>query len=218
MKKIWILFVGIILCFSAIAPCLAAGLDIVVTDLKNKPLKDAVVTLSPSKPCIQQETPMTTVEQKDREFHPLVTVVTVGSKVSFPNKDSVKHHVYSFSETKKIDLPLYKSNTPPPVVMEKSGIVTLGCNIHDWMKAYIFVSETPFFGKSGPKGKISIKNLPQDVYLMNVWHPRMKKAPKGFPLSVDLKQNDKSQQVIRIDIRREFGTQKPSSMGDPDYN
>ena len=83
------------------------------------------------------------VDQINLEFVPHVKPVVVGSPVYFPNKDDVRHHVYSFSPAKRFELPLYSGTPAAPVVFDRPGIVAIGCNIHDWMLGYIYVAETP---------------------------------------------------------------------------
>ena len=87
----------------------------------------------------------TIVDQINKEFVKPITVIRPGMSVVFPNHDNIRHHVYSFSPAKIFELPLYKDVTPKPVTFDKAGAVALGCNIHDWMSAYIFVVDSPFF-------------------------------------------------------------------------
>ncbi len=104
------------------------------------------------KSALRARPPTDAVDQVDKQFVPYVKVVFVGAKVGFPNSDRIRHQVYSFSPAKKFELPLYGGTDAPPVVFDKPGVVVLGCNIHDWMIGYIYVSETPFFAKTGPGG------------------------------------------------------------------
>ena len=110
------------------------------------------------------------LEQIDKEFVPKVKPVFVGSTVAFPNKDSVRHHVYSFSPAKRFELPLYAGVPSQPVLFDKAGVVVLGCNIHDWMIGYIYVSESPWFAKTGADGRAQITDLPPRDYSLRVWH------------------------------------------------
>ena len=89
------------------------------------------------------------VDQINLEFVPHVKPVVVGSPVYFPNKDDVRHHVYSFSPAKRFELPLYSGTPAAPVVFDRPGIVAIGCNIHDWMLGYIYVAETPYLAAHG---------------------------------------------------------------------
>jgi len=158
----------------------AGELHASVKDQNGQPVEDAVILAMPldghndgqHAPLPKQ--PHNEMDQIDKEYLPHVKVVTVGSKVYFPNKDNIRHHVYSFSPAKVFELPLYSGTSAPPVLFDKTGQVTLGCNIHDWMLGYIYVADTPFFGKSAKDGKVLIADVPAGEYSVRVWHPDMK--------------------------------------------
>jgi hypothetical protein len=58
-------------------------------------------------------------------------------------------------------------------------VVTIGCNIHDWMIAYIYVAESPHFGTTRKAGTVKLENLPAGAYAVRVWHPRMQVAEES---------------------------------------
>jgi plastocyanin len=162
-----------LLCLLATAASAQVGtLAVAITTPAGEPVADAVVvavpndpaSMPPAKPRAEQ------LEQIDKEFVPKVKPVFVGSTVSFPNKDTVRHHVYSFSPAKRFELPLYAGVPSQPVLFDKAGVVVLGCNIHDWMIGYIYVSESPYFAKTGADGKALIGDLPARGYTVRVWH------------------------------------------------
>ena len=147
----------------------AGSLEVMVKDEKSGPVCDAVVyasggaTGSPSKK-------HTVIDQRDKQFVPYVTALQVGTPVLFPNSDNIRHHVYSFSSAKKFELPLYSGVPAQPVVFDKVGFVTLGCNIHDWMIAYVAVLPTPYFQVTGNDGSFDIQNVPPGTYTVTAWH------------------------------------------------
>jgi len=100
-----------------------------------------------------------------------VSVVTVGTAVNFPNRDTVRHHVYSFSPIKKFEIKLYVGTPTAPVVFDSPGIAALGCNIHDSMAAWVVVVETPYNGLTGANGKLSLGAVPAGSYRLRTWHP-----------------------------------------------
>jgi plastocyanin len=111
------------------------------------------------------------MDQVDLQFVPHVLVVPVGSQVVFPNSDSVSHQVYSFSPTKKFQLPLYRGKPYPPVTFDREGVVTLGCNIHDQMRASVFVVEGQYFGRTNDSGIWTEKDVQPGDYEVTIWHP-----------------------------------------------
>ncbi len=157
----------------------AATVQVQVTDGAGKPLADAVVFLE-SREARQAVRPATGTEmaQANKQFDPRVLVVPVGSSVSFPNRDTVRHHVYSFSPAKTFELKLYTGTAASPVVFDKAGIAVLGCNIHDNMAAWVVVVDTPYFGRSAAGGAVVMAQVPAGSYRMRVWHPAL---PVGAP-------------------------------------
>lgn len=99
-----------------------------------------------------------------QEIPARVTVVQSGSSISFPNHDSVRHHVYSFSPARTFELKLYAGTPAAPVLFDKAGSVVLGCNIHDPMIAFVQVVDTPWFGKTDATGRVRLEGLPAGDY------------------------------------------------------
>jgi plastocyanin len=136
------------------------------------PLDDAVASLHP----VTGGAPTggrAVLDQRDATFVPGVLPVGVGTHVAFPNSDNTLHHVYSFSPAKRFELPLYSGRQAEPVVFDKEGVVTLGCNIHDWMVAHVVVLDTPYFARTGADGSATIEAPPGD-YTLRVWHARQR--------------------------------------------
>ena len=153
----------------------AATLTIQVQDSSGKPLADAVAYLESAQASkvLNGAKPSSPVEiaQVAKQFDPRVSVVPVGTMVSFPNKDAVRHHVYSFSPAKTFELKLYSGTPANPVQFDKAGVAVLGCNIHDNMVAWVVVVDTPYFGRSSKGGPVVIGGVPAGSYRLRVWHP-----------------------------------------------
>ena len=153
---------------------LAAELPVTVVQADGSPLIGAVVVAEPLAPAAKPRTmPEASIDQRDLAFVPNVLVVRTGTAVSFPNSDRVRHQVYSFSGAKQFKLALYSGKAHPPVVFDKPGVVTLGCNIHDGMIAHILVTDSPWFGRTGDRGELRLGGLPDGSYTLRVWHPRV---------------------------------------------
>jgi plastocyanin len=167
----------------AAPPGLAANLAITLKDPAGAPLEDAVAWAVPRGPATPRTRPAA-VEQRNKAFIPLVTVVQAGTLVSFPNRDEVRHHVYSFSPAKVFEIKLYAGTPTDPVIFDKTGEVVLGCNIHDHMVAYIYVVDSPFFGKAGADGVVRLEGLPDGEYEVNAWHYAQAAKPTATPLRV----------------------------------
>ena len=163
----------------------AATLEVQVRDTAGMPVADAAVYAVPaSGPADARAARTVAIEQVDREFMPFVTVLQTGTPVAFPNRDPILHHVYSFSPAKPFEIKLYTGNSPE-VVFDKPGVVTLGCNIHDWMIAYIVVVPTPHFGRTDAVGAVRMRDLPAGAYEVRAYHPNQRAAASPQNASLD---------------------------------
>ena len=158
----------------------AADVQVQVQDASGRPLVDAVVFLE-SEQARRQVRPVAGLEmaQNHKQFVPQVLIVPVGSEVSFPNRDTVRHHVYSFSPAKKFELKLYAGTPAQPVRFEQSGVVVLGCNIHDQMVGWVLVLDTPYYAQTSANGQVALSAVPAGHYRLRTWHARL---PAGAPV------------------------------------
>ena len=173
---------------NCLAGAWAGNLQVQVQDLGGKPLLHAVVYLE-SASARQMSKPSIGIEmaQVARQFEPRVLVVPVGTTVQFPNRDTVRHHVYSFSNAKNFEIKLYSGVPAAPVLFDKLGVAVLGCNIHDNMVGWVVVVDTPFFGRSQVNGVVLLTEIPNGIYRLRVWHPELpsSSAPYDQALVVD---------------------------------
>lgn len=161
----------------AFAPTIARAAPVTI-DVRGRdgtPLVDAVVMVEVAgvRPPVPHGPYV--VEQKGIAFQPHVLVVPVGASVAFPNRDSVRHHVYSFSKAKKFDLKLYGREDQRSVVFNTAGVVALGCNIHDTMSGFVIVSATPYAAKVNAAGRVTF-DVPPGTATVRVWSPSIRAA------------------------------------------
>ena len=112
------------------------------------------------------------VKQKGCQFDPGLLAIQKGTEVTFPNNDDDYHHVFSYSKVKEFDLGRFrKDEKPAGVVFDKTGVVKVGCEIHEHMRAVILVLDTPHITKTDVEGKYSLvlKNVPDGKYLLKAW-------------------------------------------------
>ena len=170
MNSIWVgIAAGV--AASVCTVCSAASVQLELRDEAGKPLTDAVVFLD-SPEAAKAVKPLQGAEmaQQGKEFVPRVLVVTKGTELAFPNRDKVRHHVYSFSPAKKFELKLYAGTPANPVLFDQPGVVLLGCNIHDSMVGWVLVVNTPYHGQS-QAGRLTLDNVPAGNYRLRSWHP-----------------------------------------------
>jgi plastocyanin len=195
---------------------LGASLDVTVKDVKGALVPDAVVyaTGAGARSAAKKQT---VIDQRDKQFIPYVTALQVGTSVLFPNSDNVRHHVYSFSPAKRFELPLYAGIPAAPVTFDKEGFVTLGCNIHDWMIAYVAVLTTPYFQVTGREGQARLSNLPAGQYTVEVWQPSLKGSPDKFAQQVELAASSTKELLFVLDLKPDFRTPRAPGLSPGGY-
>jgi plastocyanin len=134
--------------------------------------EDTVVVFDPIDTQVPPAHVAATIDQIDKQFVPRVSVLRTGTTVTFTNSDHVRHQVYSFSPSKIFTLKLYAGSPETPIVFDKSGLVVLGCNIHDRMVAFVAIVDSPYFAKATSSGTVSM-SLPVGRYRLRVWHPSL---------------------------------------------
>lgn len=211
--------VALALCLNPVA-VLAGEIHALVRDKTGKGIADAVVVALPAT-SIKGDTGAATaaiiVDQVNKEFVPYVLPVQVGTTVSFPNKDNIRHHVYSFSPAKAFELPLYTGSSAAPVLFDKPGAVVLGCNIHDWMIAYIYVSASPYFAKTGASGKAILTELPPGDYTVRTWHPRLEGKEQATERKLTIPRTGAVESSWEIGLKPEFRIRRAPIPGQSGY-
>ena len=192
----------IILCMVSLV-ARAEMLQITVADEKGASLSNAVVYAIPSQPVPTEGLERVEIEQKNEDFQPFISVVPRGTTTYFPNHDGIGHHVYSFSETKTFELPLSEVELTLPIEFDEAGIITVGCNIHDWMVAYIKVVDTPYYTLTDEDGRAMLENLPAGEYTLHIWHPGMTDA-EGISQTMELGPGSANQNEFSLAIRPEY--------------
>lgn len=162
---------GFFLLFYALAASAQAQpFSALVIDAEGHPVAGAVLSLAGQ----AQAKPIAAaaMDQVDKQFLPAVLAVATGTVVSFPNRDDIRHHVYSFSPAKRFELRLYEGTPSAPVTFDRPGLVVLGCNIHDWMLGYVYITDASWFGVSDAQGLIQL-DAPAGQYPVTLWHPAL---------------------------------------------
>jgi hypothetical protein len=179
----------------------AGDVQVSVRTPGGRPVANAVVTIeAPHNGPIHFPWPYR-MEQQNLQFDPFVLVVPEGADVAFPNLDTVRHHVYSFSPAKKFELKLYGRDETRVVRFERPGVIDLGCNIHDQMIAYIVVVDTPYAALTNAAGEAVIHGVAAGVRPMQVWQPYLKAPANTLNLSVDAPGEGTARQAVVADLR-----------------
>jgi plastocyanin len=194
---------GVILCtvlLGAALPARSAELAVSVQDGSSRGVTGVVVLAEPDLPMHDRSAVRTVVMDQIRmQFVPNVLVIQTGSGVDFPNSDQIRHQVYSFSAAKTFELSLYAGRKYPPVVFDRAGLVTVGCNIHDNMIGYIYVTDSPFFGRTDASGQLLLHDLPAGGYTLTIWHPGLHEPGGKTPQRhLSLGADERSNQLFKL--------------------
>lgn len=166
-------YIAFICSLLVVAKIGAVEVTVEVLTKSGSALRNTVVYLEPQSPVSTTKTTSSAImDQVNSQFVPHILVVQKGTLIDFPNSDSIKHHVYSFSPAKTFELQLYKDKEPAPQLFDQAGRVEMGCNVHDWMLGYIYVVDTPFFGKTNKHGIVTL-DVPAGEYRVQIRQPRI---------------------------------------------
>ncbi|WP_448501005.1 cupredoxin domain-containing protein [Sphingomonas sp.] len=188
----------------ASSPAFAGNLALRLVDAEGKPVHDAVVTVHPSAGISARPIRFpwgTSMVQQDIAFHPRVLIVPVGATVAFPNRDKVRHHVYSFSKPARFEIKLYGRDETRSYTFRTAGAVAIGCNIHDTMNGYIKVVDTPFATTSDASGAARIAGITPGDATVTVWHPRMRGRDNQISLKLGFAQGGTIGRQITLALR-----------------
>jgi len=176
----------------------AASVEVKLHQADGAPLQDAVLVVYADAGGDVRAAAPATMDQRGHLFVPHVLPVETGARVRFPNSDAVSHHVYSFSSAKRFELFLSKGSPAKEVVFDRPGAVALGCNIHDWMLAYVFVVDSPYFAVTGADGAAVVASLPAGRYRLEAWHPRLVDPPAMLRREVTLEADSSESWELRL--------------------
>ena len=190
----------------------AETVSVSITDTGGAALARAVVVAVAAGQTASDHKHEAKVDQIDKSFVPGELVVQVGTLVHFPNSDKVRHQVYSFSPAKSFELPLYAGAEAEPVLFDKPGPVTLGCNIHDWMRGYIYVADSPWFTRTDEQGHATL-DLPPGDYTVHVWHPQMRETEDSTRQTLSLAVQGTAEISWKLGLKPVFSPRR-APMGD----
>jgi plastocyanin len=195
----------------AAAGSLAGRVEIVEKNGQPGDASDAVVYVEGTKVKGKPETAIVTM--KGKQFLPRITVVPVGSTVSFPNDDPIFHNVFSLSSQNRFDLELYKRPKSGSRTFEHPGVVRVYCNIHPQMSAVVVVVESAHFAKPDKTGAFTIEDLPAGRYTLRAWHERGGEASR----EIEVKAAGATEAGVTLDASKYKRAQHKNKFG-KDYS
>lgn len=213
MKKLVTL--SIMLLFTAAGLSRAGTFVAVAGDRDGQALTSVVIALKP----VGITAPVTlaatiTVTQENLSFKPYISVIRKGSSVVFANRDTVEHHIKSFSSSRPFEIAVHKpGDTPPPIRFDSEGAIVAYCILHDWMRAYVYVADTPWYGVSDTSGLTRIENIPAGDYEVTAWHPDLGQFKPPLIAKVTISATGTAQSTFKFEFRPRSVRQAPKSAG-----
>ena len=145
-----------------------------MVDPKSSGLRYVVAVLedAPARPKVQKAEAVV-VDQRDMLFVPRVVAVQDGQPVRFENSDLCNHSVMAASTVKANQFNVFvTAKQPHECIFEpQKGPVQIGCSLHGWMRAWVYVLPHPWFAVSDEKGKFQIEGVPPGKYTLWLRHP-----------------------------------------------
>ncbi|MDP9151176.1 MAG: carboxypeptidase regulatory-like domain-containing protein [Myxococcota bacterium] len=122
-----------------------------------------------------------TIDNRQMNFVPFVSIVAVGGKAVFANQDPFPHNVFS-PDNEKFNMGNIPQNGAHVRVFKNPGAYSLLCNLHPGMLGYLLVTPSTWFTRTDAKGNFNMKHVPAGTYKVTAWAPRQ--APVTEPVTV----------------------------------
>lgn len=176
---------------------------------------NVVITLKPIGVAAPVTVPATTtVTQEAMTFKPYITIIRKGSSVVFANRDTVEHHIKSFSSSRPFEIAVHKpGDTPPPIRFDSEGAIVAYCILHDWMRAYVYVADTPWYGTSDVSGITRLDNIPAGDYEVTAWHPDLGQFKPPLTAKLSVPANGLVQATFKFEFKPRAVRQAPKMSG-----
>jgi len=148
-------------------------------------LGDVVITVSGSSRAVNVSAKTVVIDQKNCEYLPTVTAIQPGESIVVRNSDLTYHNVRLIRhQTGTLDKGENLENIAQAGQgeewvreMRKPGVYRLECDIHRWMRSWIYVHEGIHKAVTGTDGGFTVERaLPDGEYTVSAWHPRFKKS------------------------------------------
>jgi len=138
-------------------------------EMKDQPFSPALLYLE-GLPAAKPADGVVEIQQEGLQFQPRALAVQRGMRVSFPNLDKEYHNVFSYSKAKRFDLGRFPKGETREVTFDEPGLVRVFCEIHEHMRAFVLVVDTPCYASASSDGKFSLPKVPTGTYTLVAWH------------------------------------------------
>lgn len=112
------------------------------------------------------------IENRECEFVPRVAVLTVGSSMQVVSRDNTLHTVHLYGPVER-NVALPNPSVSASVRIDRPGMITVLCDVHGWMRAFVRVDPDSFHAVTDEKGRAEIGDIPAGTYKLELWHERL---------------------------------------------
>lgn len=182
--------------------CTAEGEELDRRDLRllvgeDRGVANAVVTIEVAGDELRVPEAPIVLDQVQCRFDQHVLLVPVGSTLEYRNSDEVPHNVHTYSlRNKAFNVTLAAGGKKQQVVREAETI-QIRCDIHPWMGAFVFVSDTSYAAITDAHGAFEIPGLPPGEYEARIWHETLGKGRATVVVT-----EDGSSEAIEVELER----------------
>jgi len=111
------------------------------------------------------------LDQRDCSYQPHVLLVPVNTPVQILNNDGILHNIHTFSKKNRpVNLAHPKYKEKLEMVFKHPEKISVKCDVHGWMSAWIVVVGHPYYAITDADGRFSLDGIPAGTYTVTSWH------------------------------------------------
>ena len=148
---------------------------IVVTGDKGA-LANVVVYVKGDMPDYRFDVPQdpATLDQRGCMYEPHVLALRANQPFHVTNSDATLHNIHPVPHRNRSWNQSQPQGAPPidRKFVKPELAIQVNCNVHPWMRGYLFVFRHPFYAVTTKSGTFSINGLPPGTYTIEAWQER----------------------------------------------
>ena len=129
------------------------------------------------------------IYQIDCSFQPYVQIIRSNAYVDVFNYDPILHNIHAYEVFNGTRRSMFNFAQPEAgqvdridLDLRRGNLLTIDCNAHNWMAAWVYTSVSPYLAVTSLDGKFEIPNIPSGTYTLSIWHPIL--GEKSAQLSI----------------------------------
>lgn len=114
------------------------------------------------------------LDQRGCIYTPRVAGAQVGQEIRFVNSDPFLHNVHGSPEAQRgWNFGMGIQGSTRSIRLTAAEVpVSIRCDVHPWMQAWLGVVDHPYFAVTGADGTFTLANVPPGDYVVGAWHER----------------------------------------------